>query len=59
MSAPGNVRRSATTKANWRTPPYIFNYWNNKLRFTLDAAADKENALCANFITEEEDALCG
>jgi len=46
MSAPGNIKRAETTKSDWRTPQYIFNYWDERYHFTLDAAASAENALC-------------
>ncbi|HEQ3535093.1 TPA: phage N-6-adenine-methyltransferase [Vibrio parahaemolyticus] len=41
----------------WQTPPEIFNQLNQEFQFALDAAAESETALCANFFTEQEDAL--
>jgi len=57
MSAPGTVRQSVNTKSNWRTPPHIFEYWNDRYHFTLDAAADEHNHLHHNYLDEKYDAL--
>ena len=57
MSAPGTVRQSANTKSNWRTPPHIFEYWNARYNFTLDAAADEHNHLHHNYLDEKYDAV--
>jgi site-specific DNA-methyltransferase (adenine-specific) len=42
---------------SWRTPEFIFNYYNEIYQFQLDAAADDENALCVRYYTEEQNAL--
>lgn len=42
---------------NWRTPPGLFNYFNNLYHFTLDAAASPDNALCANYFDLNNSAL--
>lgn len=42
---------------NWRTPDSFWNKLNADYNFTLDAAASKENAKCANFFNEEDNAL--
>lgn len=42
---------------DWRTPPELFEAINSTYQFTLDAAADTENALCPLYFTEEDDAL--
>lgn len=39
------------------TPRWLFDAFDHRLRFTLDAAASPANALCENFITADEDAL--
>lgn len=57
MSAPGPIRSSATTKDNWSTPQYIFDFWNRRYHFSLDAAADASNAKCYAFLDEEYDSL--
>lgn len=41
----------------WRTPDDIFKPLDQIFCFTLDAAADKENAKCAAFLTEEDNSL--
>lgn len=41
----------------WRTPPEIFSFFNKKYRFRSDVCASKENALCKDYITEENDFL--
>ena len=58
MSAPGNKRRRDDGGRNdWRTPPELFRLLDMEFRFTLDAAADDENHLCEQYLTEAEDAL--
>ena len=47
----------SSKRNNWRTPPKLFNVLNQEFGFTLDAAADAENALCKTFLTESDDAL--
>lgn len=42
---------------NWRTPPALFNLLNRHYRFTIDAAADRDNALLTRFWTEHEDGI--
>ncbi len=42
---------------NWQTPPDLWEALRAEFDFTLDAAANAENALLNNFITEEQDAL--
>lgn len=48
-----------SSKSNdWRTPPWLFKQLDAEFGgFDLDAAADKESALCARHYTEEMDAL--
>lgn len=41
----------------WETPIYLFNKLNDEFHFELDAAATPENAKCAKFFTEKENAL--
>lgn len=52
------LRAGRTGRIDWETPVGVFSWacrtWG---RFTLDAAATAENALCPRFITEAEDAL--
>ena len=41
----------------WQTPKDLFDEYNKIYNFQLDAAATKENALCKNYFTKEDDAL--
>lgn len=44
-------------KDDWQTPIWLFNYFKKIYNFQLDAAADKDNALCADFFDEDQNAL--
>jgi phage N-6-adenine-methyltransferase len=57
MSAPGPIRSSATTKDNWGTPQYIFDFWNERYNFQYDAAADETNHKCEEYMDETFDSL--
>lgn len=57
-------RRARRTKAyhlsqsdEWTTPLDRWAEWDREFGFTLDAAATADNALCADYYTEEDDAL--
>lgn len=55
-----NNKISATLSSKsdeWETPKHIFNHFNFIYGLELDAAATKDNKLCANFYTLEDDAL--
>ena len=41
----------------WETPPPLLARLREEFPFDLDAAASPENAICDNFITQEQDAL--
>ena len=41
----------------WRTPPECFDELNHIFRFSIDACADAENALCDRYWSEKDDAL--
>lgn len=41
----------------WRTPPYIFEFYDNIYKFNLDAAASKQNAKCRQFLTQKDNSL--
>lgn len=47
----------SSERSDWETPDSLFQEWNAKYKFTLDAAASKENAKCERFFTVEEDGL--
>ena len=47
-----------SSKSNeWQTPKYLFDWLNKEYNFKLDAAATKDNALCDNYYTIEDNAL--
>ena len=41
----------------WHTPPELFRVLDQEFRFDLDAACSIFNALCGQWLTEEDDAL--
>jgi phage N-6-adenine-methyltransferase len=41
----------------WGTPPALFDEWNDKFHFTLDACALPENAKCARYFTPDQNGL--
>lgn len=51
----------STTKESdrdcWRTPGFIFNYYNHLYGFTTDVAASADNKLCRDYISIETNAL--
>lgn len=44
-------------KDRWQTPVEVFTGLDLEFGFYLDAAADYQNALCARYLTESDDAL--
>ncbi|WP_334473013.1 phage N-6-adenine-methyltransferase [Arsenophonus sp. PmNCSU2021_1] len=44
-------------KDRWRTPVDVFKTLDAEFGFKLDVAADESNALCKEFLTEQQDAL--
>lgn len=46
-----------SAKQDWTTPKDFFTKLNDEFHFTVDLAANEENALCADFFTAESDAL--
>lgn len=51
-----NVHFSSKTDM-WATPQDLFDKLARCFNFTLDACATAENAKCATYLTEKEDAL--
>ena len=52
--------KSSTPKEirdKWRTPQWLFNYFDRFHHFKLDVAAEDGNALCSAYYTEEENGL--
>lgn len=46
-----------SARHDWRTPRWLFDRLHAEFAFTLDAAADKDNALCSDYYTVADDAL--
>lgn len=42
---------------SWRTPPALFKFLETKYHIRADICASAENALCTNYLTEEDDAM--
>jgi phage N-6-adenine-methyltransferase len=53
----GNGPGQSSKKMDWETPQHLFDEWNAKFNFTLDACASSENAKCRHFFTADDDAL--
>lgn len=51
-----NIHFSSNSN-EWYTPSYVFNELNKRYKFTLDAAANENNAKCDRFFTQEDDGL--
>lgn len=47
----------SSKKQDWTTPRAFFEELDREFRFTLDAAASDENALCKRYFTEKDDGL--
>lgn len=47
----------SSAKQDWTTPRWLFDQLNAEFHFTRDAAASPTNALCAQYYTEQDDAL--
>ena len=47
----------SSKKMDWRTPAKVFDYFDKKFNFDLDAAASPHNALCPKYYTSEDSAL--
>lgn len=47
----------SSDKQNWCTPDDLYATLNEEFHFTIDAAASKDNAKCAQYFTEEDSAL--
>ena len=55
MASLGAMLTSA--RDDWQTPPALFAALDAEFRFTCDAAASADNALCPVYFTRAEDAL--
>jgi len=47
----------SSDKMDWRTPSALYEKLNEEFNFTLDVAADDDNALCKNYYTIDDNAL--
>lgn len=47
----------SSDRQDWATPQAFFDLVDKEFRFTLDAAASDDNAKCAHYLTEADDAL--
>lgn len=41
----------------WRTPKFVFDYYDRRFKFDIDMASSDKNHLCDIYITSDEDAL--
>ena len=57
MAGFGGSNTEVSLRDLWRTPPWVFQYYNRIFKYRADVAATAENALCDQFITEQENAL--
>jgi phage N-6-adenine-methyltransferase len=51
------IQEQVSDNIAWETPPELFRQLNAYFHFELDAAASPENAKCARFWTENDNAL--
>ena len=49
--------RNRNKRNDWETPDWLFKQLHREFIFTLDAAANSENAKCNRYFTEEENRL--
>ncbi len=47
----------SSKRSDWRTPPELYDPLHKDFGFQLDVAADDDNALCDEYLTEAEDGL--
>lgn len=46
-----------SARQDWTTPRKLFDEIDREFGFTLDAAASRDNALCDQFLSEDDDAM--
>lgn len=50
MSAPGDRQHvGEASRADWRTPQWLFAHFHERHNFQIDAAADSQSALCTEY----------
>ena len=47
----------SSVKEDWATPQWLFDACDRVFKFTLDAAASRENALCTEYFTKDDNSL--
>lgn len=52
-----SARTGDSEKDEWQTPKWLYDLLNREFHFNLDPAATHQNALCANYYTEEVNGL--
>lgn len=52
-----SARTGDSEKDEWQTPKWLYDLLDREFRFNLDPAATHQNALCANYYTEEVNGL--
>lgn len=58
MNRSGNSRNAGKgERSDWQTPDYLFKKLDDIFMFTIDVAANKDNAKCDIFINEKQDAF--
>src|SRR5919202_4851651 len=50
-------RKRQRRRSAWTTPPDLFHKLDQEFHFTLDVAADPDNALCPRYYTPQDDGL--
>jgi phage N-6-adenine-methyltransferase len=48
---------STDARDEWRTPPWLFEWLDNRFDFEIDLAATYKNTLCPRFYSESDNAL--
>lgn len=52
-----NSKTPVNERDEWRTPPWLFEWLDDRFDFHIDLAATPENALCSSFRTKGHSAL--
>lgn len=52
-----NSKTPKEDRDEWRTPPWLFEWLDDRFDFHIDLAATRENTRCSQFYAKEHDAL--
>ena len=52
-----NSKTPAEDRDEWRTPPWLFEWLDDRFDFHIDLSATPSNALCSLYVTKEGDAM--